>query len=156
MKDRDAAALMVWGQRVWTLAEVVLSRGNSVTVQHCGATIADITYDEIPKSKFPSQAWRDPETSRQLIDNYDNLRLSRLELVKVALDCLMSRKFKTYSPGDRVYALMSLLRIRPPIDENDSSFQAFARSVQTAPSPYGFSTSADGGEDFRFLRTAIA
>ena len=95
-----------------------------------------MTYEEIPKSRFPARAWGDPATSRQLIDNYDNIRLSRLELVKVALDCLMSRELTVHYPGDRTYALMSLLRLRPPIDKKDSSFQAFARLVLSCPSSF--------------------
>jgi hypothetical protein len=76
---------------------------------------------------FPVYAWEDRLTSRQLIEHYSNLHLSRLELVKIALECLMSRKFRSLHPGDRVYVLMGLLRIRPPIDKTDSAFQAFAR-----------------------------
>jgi hypothetical protein len=33
------------------------------------------------------------------------------------------------SRGDRSYALMGLLHIRPPVDRTDSGFQAFGRLV---------------------------
>ncbi|KAL2172258.1 hypothetical protein VTG60DRAFT_6636 [Thermothelomyces hinnuleus] len=82
---------------------------------------------EIPKARFPGWAWRDSMTRRQLIEHFANLHLNRLELIKIALECLMNRQLKERHPGDRVYALMGLLRIRPPIDKTDSSFQAFAR-----------------------------
>ncbi|KAK4234185.1 hypothetical protein C8A03DRAFT_47424 [Achaetomium macrosporum] len=126
----DDQALQVWGQRVWTLPEIVLSKGDSVTVWRCGSRpkpLPPVETEEIPKALFPSMAWQDSLNSRQLIEHYSNLHLSRLELVKIALDCLMSRKFRALHPGDRVYVLMGLLRIRPPIDKTDSAFQAFAR-----------------------------
>lgn len=116
---------------MWTLPEIVLSKGDTVTVYGCGQRdrpdLPLVEFGEIPKALFPSRAWGDPLTSRQLIEHYSNLHLSRLELVKIALECLMSRRFKALHPGDRVYVLMGLLRIRPPIDKTDSSFQAFAR-----------------------------
>ncbi len=126
----DDNALRVWGQRVWTLPEVVLCQSDHVTVVHCGKRPGNqrpIEFRDIPKALFPRHAWNDPLQSRQLIEHYSNLHLSRLEMVKIALDCLMSRKFKSMHPGDRAYVLMGLLRIRPPIDTTDTSFQAFAR-----------------------------
>ena len=136
-RDWDDDALRVWGERVWTLPEVVLSQSETVTVWHCGRRTVpgeqpprralDVQVHDIPKTLFPTYAWKDPLRTRQLIEHHGNLHLSRLELVKIALDCLMSRKFRTMHPGDRVYVLMGLLRIRPPIDSTDTSFQAFAR-----------------------------
>ncbi|KAK4223943.1 hypothetical protein QBC38DRAFT_36148 [Podospora fimiseda] len=125
----DDDALRVWGQRIWTLPEVVLSRGDTVTVWHCGQRggKAVIVPREIHKALFPTEAWSDASNSRQLIEHYKNLHLSRLELVKITLECLMSRRFRSLHPGDRTYVLMGLLRIRPPIDKTDTSFQAFAR-----------------------------
>ncbi|KAK4193995.1 hypothetical protein QBC40DRAFT_48483 [Triangularia verruculosa] len=125
----DPNALRVWGDRVWTLPEIVLSKGESVTVWHCGTRPSMRPYQstEIPKALFPTYAWADALNSRQLIEHYGNLHLSRLELVKIALECLMSRRFRAMHPGDRVYVLMGLLRIRPPIDSTDTAFQAFAR-----------------------------
>jgi len=127
----DDNALREWGERVWTLPEVVLSRGDAVTVWHCGRQATGLRCETrtIPKTVFPTHAWPDPLVARQLVEHHAalSLRLSRLELVKTALQCLMSRRFRELHPGDRVYVLMGLLRIRPPIDKTDSSFQAFAR-----------------------------
>ncbi|KAK4173351.1 hypothetical protein QBC36DRAFT_58534 [Triangularia setosa] len=125
----DPNALRVWGERVWTLPEVVLSKGESVTVWHCGTRPSMKPYQsiEVPKALFPAYAWEDALSSRQLIEHYGNIHLSRLELVKIALECLMSRRLRVFHPGDRVYVLMGLLRIRPPIDSTDTAFQAFAR-----------------------------
>ncbi|GAB1315519.1 Heterokaryon incompatibility domain-containing protein (Fragment) [Madurella fahalii] len=126
----DDRALYIWGQRVWTLPEIVLSKGDTVTVVHCGMKTDSsprLEVHKISKEMFPTWAWEDYFTSRQLIEHYGTLHLSRLELVKISLECLMSRKFKAKHPGDRVYVLMGLLRIRPPIDKTDSAFQAFAR-----------------------------
>ena len=128
-RDWDPDALRVWGQRIWTLPEVILSRGDTVTVWHCGQRPGQRPVDvrELPKALLPTEAWSDASNSRQLIEHYTNLHLSRLELVKIALECLMSRRFRSLHPGDRVYVLMGLLRIRPPIDKSDTAFQAFAR-----------------------------
>jgi hypothetical protein len=113
------------------LPEIVLSKGDSVTVYRCGVRDRSLgppaEFSEISKPLFPSLAWDDNWTSRQLIEHYSNLHLSRLELVKIALECLMNRKFNALHPGDRSYVLMGLLRVRPPIDKTDSAFQAFAR-----------------------------
>ena len=125
----DDGALRVWGERIWTLPEVILSKGDSVTVWHCGDRPEGRAYEmrEIPKALLPTEAWPDAHNARQLLEHYSNLHLSRLELVKIALECLMSRRFRPLHAGDRVYVLMGLLRIRPPIDKSDTAFQAFAR-----------------------------
>ncbi|KAJ4025850.1 hypothetical protein NW761_014303 [Fusarium oxysporum] len=117
--------LKEWGERVWTLPEILLAKGDSVSVYyslHDGGKI-----ESISKSMLPSLAWEDSAQSRQLIDHFTNLHLSRLELMKITVECLMSRNLKSLYAGDRTYALMGLLRIRPPIDTTDTSFQAFAR-----------------------------
>jgi hypothetical protein len=110
---------------VWTLPEVLLAKGDSVSVYyslHDGGKI-----ESVSKSMLPNLAWEDAAQSRQLIDHFTNLHLSRLELMNIAVECLMSRNLKSLHAGDRTYALMGLLRIRPPIDTTDTSFQAFAR-----------------------------
>lgn len=125
-------ALRVWGQQVWTLPEVILSKGDHITVAHMHfdrqtQMVSLDEFEPIAKTDFPYRAWNDHNIARQLMENYTNLHLSRLELVKTALECIMSRQFRQAYPGDRTYALMGLFRIRPPIDRTDSSFQAFAR-----------------------------
>ena len=124
--------LKVWGQQVWTFPEIVLSQGNQVPVAHLhydaysNSVVLD-RFERIPKHDFPYRAWTDSNTSRQLLENYSTLHLSRLELIKIALECVMKRDLRLAYDGDRSYALMGLLRIRPPIDKSDTSFQAFAR-----------------------------
>lgn len=119
------------GKRVWTLPEIVLSKGDYVSVAYSTGGLndepIDISLKTIPKNQLPSIAWDDALCSRQLLEHYSSLHLSRLELVKIILECLMSREFKELNPGDRTYAMMGLLRIRPPINRDDSPFQAFAR-----------------------------
>lgn len=114
-------ALMGWGERVWTLPEVTLSKGTYVTV------VVNGEVQEVPKIRLAELAWRDAGAARQLVEHFTNLHLSRLELVSIAMKCLRDRKLKGKYKGDRSYALMGLLRVRPEIDSEDSSFQAFAR-----------------------------
>ncbi|KAM5363631.1 hypothetical protein ACJZ2D_011915 [Fusarium nematophilum] len=117
--------LKEWGERVWTLPEILLAKGDSVCVYyslHDGNKL-----ESVSKSNFATIAWKDAHQSRQLIEHFTNLHLSRLELMNIAVECLMSRSLNSLHAGDRVYALMGLLRIRPPIDSTDTSFQAFAR-----------------------------
>ncbi|EFR05216.1 hypothetical protein MGYG_08230 [Nannizzia gypsea CBS 118893] len=126
-----ANPLREWGKRVWTLPEIILSKGDfvSVTRYDLGAkTLSDmVLLERIQKSQFPYHAWSDALCSRQLLEHYSSLHLSRLELVKIIFECLMDRNFGECYPGDRSYAMMGLLRIRPPINREDTSFQAFAR-----------------------------
>jgi hypothetical protein len=123
--------LLQLGERVWTFPEIVLSRGNTMTVattkQNTQTLENELLRYRISKTMFAARAWADVLSARQLLEHYTNLHLSRLELMKIAVECLMKRGLYGKYPGDRSYALMSLLRIRPPIDVNDSSFQAFAR-----------------------------
>ncbi|KIW99999.1 uncharacterized protein Z518_10927 [Rhinocladiella mackenziei CBS 650.93] len=115
-------ALREWGDRVWTLPEVLLSKGDTVTVVVDGAPPT-----RIRKLQLAQAAWTDVAHSRQLVEHFTNLHLTRLELVSIALRCLKNRKLELEYQGDRSYALMGLLRVRPGIDSTDSSFQAFAR-----------------------------
>lgn len=115
-------ALQGWGKRVWTLPEVILSKGDSVTI----TTKLD-QRERIAKVRLAEIAWPDAGESRQLVEHFTNLPLSRLELVSIAMKCLNNRTIKAEYRGDRSYALMGLLRVRPRIDTSDSSFQAFAR-----------------------------
>lgn len=118
----DSESLAGWGDRVWTLPEVILSRGTHVTFVKNGKRPRDI-----PKVRLAELAWKDAGAARQLVEHYTNLHLSRLELVSIAVKCLQERKLQPMYKGDRSYALMGLLRVRPKIDSDDSSFQAFAR-----------------------------
>jgi hypothetical protein len=120
--NTQTEALQGWGQRVWTLPEVILSKGDSVT------TVINLDRgSRISKVRLAEIAWPDAGYSRQLVEHFTNLPLSRLELVSIAMKCLDNRQLRSKHKGDRSYALMGLLRVRPRIDTNDSSFQAFAR-----------------------------
>lgn len=117
-----------WGSRIWTFPEVLLSPGSEITVYNRD----DETYQVISKNQFAALAWAniDAADSSQLVSHYTNsIELSRLELSIIALKCLFSRSTTKggYLQGDHAYALMGLLRCRPPVDSTDSQFQAFAR-----------------------------
>jgi hypothetical protein len=114
--------LREWGQRVWTLNEVILSKGDSVTI----STKLN-QRSRISKVRLAEIAWSDAGYSRQLVEHFTNLPLSRLELLSVAMRCIDNRHLTNRYEGDRSYALMGLLRIRPMIYTSDSAFQAFAR-----------------------------
>jgi hypothetical protein len=120
--NAETKALQGWGQRVWTMPEVILSKDDYVTV----VTKVD-QGKRISKLHLAEIAWPDAGDSRQLVEHFTNLPLSRLELVSVAMKCLDNRQLRGKHQGDRSYALMGLLRVRPRIDITDSSFQAFAR-----------------------------
>lgn len=117
------------GTRMWTYPEILLSPvGKKIRVYTRGSSQNAI---DITKTHYASQVWSDADTSRQLIDHFENtLTLSRLELVVTALECLVSRVHEgttRFRDGDLAYALMGLLRQRPKVEPNDSAFQAFAR-----------------------------
>jgi hypothetical protein len=119
-----------WGDRKWTLPEALLSP-NSDAIKEC-ITYADrrsLKLTDISKKDVPLLYWSDPQVSRQLVDHYlNNLRLSRLELVTLAIRCLENRSTKKkYSDGDDSHILMGLLRRRPKPVRNDTKFEAFAR-----------------------------
>jgi len=119
--------LQHWGRRLWTFPEVLLSPNDEVRVYARKGQLD--TPLIIPKNHFAEKVWADDaKISRQLIDHFEgSLKLSRLELVILTLECLQSRQAGQYLPGDHSYALMGLLRLRPKIDHTDSAFQAFAR-----------------------------
>jgi hypothetical protein len=122
IKDRNKA-LRGWGQRMWTFPEVVLSKGDRVMV------VTQRQILRMPKIHLADLAWEDKDNSRQLVEHFTGLHLSRLELVSIALKCLRGRRLDRRHAGDESYALMGLLRVRPMIDTTDSSLQAFARYV---------------------------
>ena len=122
LTEVEQNTLQQWGRRVWTIPEVILARGETVTVIINGAKPR--SFDKV---LFAQQAWNDADESRQLVENYTTVHLSRLELVNIAWKCLKNRELKEMWPGDRSYALVGLLRLRPKIDNRDTSFQAFAR-----------------------------
>ncbi|KAH9904158.1 hypothetical protein F4778DRAFT_780839 [Xylariomycetidae sp. FL2044] len=125
-KRHAAEALQGWGGRVWTLPEVLLSKGSTVTAVLVMGRRRRVRL-HVDKLRLAELAWDDADTARQLVEHFTTLPLSRLELVRAAVQCIHRRSMNPYLPGDRSYALMGLLRIRPPIDCTDSAFGAFAR-----------------------------
>lgn len=119
--------LKVWGERMWTLPEALLSpSGRDILVYTRGQNLRSPL--RVSKKNFAALTWDDAAVTRQLIDHYEgSLILSRLELVILALQCLNNRRTSQYFKGDLSYALMGLLRLRPNVDSSDSAFQAFAR-----------------------------
>lgn len=139
-------AVKDWGKRVWTLPEMLLGKSSDIIVIKCGLGDADETIYEtgefrrIPfsttketfsKISFAPFAWDDAPIARQLVDHFNGFSLSRLELLDIALECFKARTLKPKYPGDHIYAMMGLLRVRPLVDTEDSAFQAFARYVNT-------------------------
>lgn len=136
-QERGDQALKDWGSRVWTIPEILLSQDSLVTWIHVASMADSNTTNEasvnsrkdLRKLDLAQRAWHDASEARQLLEHFTSLHLSRLELSSIALQCLQRRVLKQKHPGDRSYALMGLLRLRPPIDSEDSAFQAFARFV---------------------------
>lgn len=123
--------LKEWGARMWTWPEVLLAPiGKNITICTRGGH-PEAQSVEMSKLSFARQVWDDGSIARYLIDHFENtLKLSQLELVVLALQCLTDRVINGTTPfadGDLSYALMGLLRQRPKTDKLDTAFQAFAR-----------------------------
>lgn len=130
-------AVKEWGERVWTLPEILLGKSHEIILLQCGLQCEleeveiDVKEGIFSKIQLAPFAWGDAPKARQLVDHFNGFSLSRLELLDIALDCFKVRKLKTKYRGDHIYAMMGLLRVRPLIDTGDSAFQAFARYVNT-------------------------
>ncbi|KAK5083434.1 hypothetical protein LTS08_003627 [Lithohypha guttulata] len=121
--------LKEWGERLWTYPEILLSPiGKPITVYTRGSSRKPW---QVSKAHFAKLIWNDADSSRQLMEHYENsLTLSRLELVVIALECMTNRVHRgttNYKEGDLAYCLMGLLRQRPRVEADDTAFQAFAR-----------------------------
>lgn len=128
MKVPTDTLLSQWGSRMWTFPEVLLSPGQTIAVYTRGSDLRAPL--RVSKNQFAGRVWNasDATEARQLIDHYiGSLGLSRLELAVTALKCLYNRYTTEHLAGDRAYALMGLLRLRPQVDQTDTPFQAFAR-----------------------------
>jgi len=120
--------LREWGARVWTFPEVLL--GPDKPIRICWKEDEAIHWYELEKQHFPGFVWDDEAASMEMVRNYNNTALTRLEFVKIALNCLLYRQkrgLQWHFPGDLSYVLMGFLRVRPSINKYDSSLQAFAR-----------------------------
>lgn len=126
-------ALKVWGNRAWTLPEVLLCSSKH--------KISVVDHSSLHRSMFSKhglgyRAWTDWHEASKLVDHYEgSVHLSQLELISIGYRCLRSRRIRGnhYSGNDNnasreyAYALMGLLRRRPKTVKTDSEFMAFAR-----------------------------
>lgn len=126
-------ALKVWGNRAWTLPEVLLcsSQHKISVVDH--SSLHRCTFS---KHGLGYRAWADWHEASKLVDHYEgSVHLTQLELISIAYRCLRNRRIRgnhyngTESNASReyAYALMGLLRRRPKTVKTDSEFIAFAR-----------------------------
>lgn len=121
--------LIEYGRRMWTFPEAILAPAKKdILVYRRGEDDKPRRLQRLDLAQQMLAAEAFNLRVRELIDHYDNtVTLSRLELVVIALECLLSRDTTIYAEGDLTYALMGLLRQRPTTDRTDSAFQAFAR-----------------------------
>ena len=125
-----------WGDRVWTLPELLLSPERDIEIYTLNRSLDSAQQleqclnnppDQVNRRNF-ARFWEDESIVGQLLDHYEgSVILSPLELVATALKCLGRRHTTQYLPGDLSYSLMGLLRQRPNARKDDSGFQAFAR-----------------------------
>lgn len=144
LPDASPSSLIFFGQRLWCLPEVLLSRNHKVVLctpgpqklQNADSTesvdIMEMVHRGWAYRTLPDQRFEhDPtveETFRLLAEHYTGtLALSRLELIQVALTALRSRQWREFQRGDIAYALMTLLAKRPRMDPSDTELQALAR-----------------------------
>lgn len=133
-KDVDAL-LREFAGSIWTLPEILLSPERYFGVYYFERHGSAIIKLSKPKNSFAgsySMSGKDAYRVRRLMDHYlGNLKLSDMELMKVALECFNARAAGTtgvqFFPGDPAYAMMGLLSRRPPVNPTDSGFLAFAR-----------------------------
>lgn len=120
--------LRQWGSRLWTLPELLLCPNEY--------RIKLLTFDgerrAMAKRNFAERAWEDAESVKVLVDHFEGSAiLSQVQFLEAALECFARRKTSPYSPGDIAYSIMGLFaeQQRPPVQQTDSGFQAFARLV---------------------------
>ncbi|KAI1269147.1 hypothetical protein F5Y18DRAFT_373766 [Xylariaceae sp. FL1019] len=119
--------LQHWGSRLWTLPEILLcSPERRIKLYAVGGPNPP---EEIAKRNVAARCvWSDAKQVRELVDHYESsIHLTPLELVSGALECFSTRQTDQFSGGDIAYALMGLLRRRPAVVTDDTSFEAFAR-----------------------------
>ncbi|KAI4107034.1 MAG: hypothetical protein LQ339_002730 [Xanthoria mediterranea] len=125
-----------WGDRVWTLPELLLSPERDIEIYTLNRSLDSAQQLEQCLNSPPDRNSRrdfarfskDESIVGQLLDHYEgSVILSPLELIATALKCLGRRNTTQHLPGDLSYSLMGLLRQRPNARKDDSAFQAFAR-----------------------------
>ncbi|KAL8938798.1 MAG: hypothetical protein Q9216_003698 [Gyalolechia sp. 2 TL-2023] len=120
-------SLRQWGQRCWTMPELLLYTGSDpIFVYEKIKSLDDRR--SIPRRELWNKSWSETAYSGQLIDHYEgSLLLTPLELNTVALHCIQDRYTTEHLRGDLACILMGLLRQRPAVVASDNEFQAFAR-----------------------------
>jgi hypothetical protein len=117
--------LKQFGTRVWTFPEILLAPKDQDGILVYGH---EVDAWRITFTQFARDVWADSLESRQLVDHFQgSLQMSHLELATTGLKCFYGRQLGIEYPGDKAYALMGLLRLRPPINPGETAFQAFAR-----------------------------
>jgi hypothetical protein len=82
--------LNVWGDRMWTLPELLLCHSKHKINVYFLDRLEPET--ELEKRNFAVNAWKDAKNVRQLIDHFESsLPLTALEIVTIALQCLQTR-----------------------------------------------------------------
>ncbi|KAH7363891.1 hypothetical protein BKA65DRAFT_489875 [Rhexocercosporidium sp. MPI-PUGE-AT-0058] len=119
--------LSEYGNRMWTFPEAILAPPKKdILVYRRGEENRPRRLARLDIAQ--RELGPDDLRVRELVDHYDGtVSLSRLEIVVIALECLLARDTSIFAEGDLTYALMGLLRQRPITDRTDSAFQAFAR-----------------------------
>ncbi|KAF3389097.1 hypothetical protein F1880_004021 [Penicillium rolfsii] len=149
----DPEQKRIWGQRIWTLPEVLLASGkirycfsnpdilesDNQDLPHFDVTLTDM-YDSFwpgPTSRFrPSHGEQDGESREDvighLVNHYTNTtKLSELQLFTCAVQAMAQlstgKDVQGYTTADMAYAAMGLLAYRISPNPTDSPFQAIAR-----------------------------
>ncbi|KAI9870079.1 MAG: hypothetical protein M1830_004712, partial [Pleopsidium flavum] len=130
LPDLSLASKRVWGSRMWTLPEALLSSRQDIKFCSLEKTETlsklDMT-DEVWDDGDPDDG--DNQPTRLLAEHYSSvLTLGRLELFSVALEALAHRfQRRALTDADLAYALMGLLHYRIQMRESESLFQGLAR-----------------------------
>lgn len=113
-----------WGQRLWTLPELLICPNTDGIAVHT----LDGQPPETLSNHTIARMLKDGDSVRELVEHYSGtIQLSPLELTVIATKCLFAREYNPFSAGDASYALMGLMRRRPRVNKADSAFKAFAR-----------------------------
>ncbi|KAJ3940846.1 uncharacterized protein N0V96_008718 [Colletotrichum fioriniae] len=120
--------LRQWGSRLWTLPELLLCPAEYRIRLYVLGDQAEPK--ELAKRNFAERAWDDAEAVKELVDHFEGSAiLTDLRLIEAALACFSRRQTDQFNKGDIAYATMGLFpnRHRPPVNKDDSGFQAFAK-----------------------------
>ncbi|KAK1585188.1 uncharacterized protein LY79DRAFT_277025 [Colletotrichum navitas] len=120
--------LRQWGSRLWTLPELLLCPAEYRIKLYVLGDAAEPK--AIAKRNFAERAWDDAEAVKELVDHFEGSAiLAELRLIEAAFSCFSRRQTDQFSQGDIAYATMGLFpsRHRPPVNKEDSGFQAFVK-----------------------------